>query len=82
MGSELPNVSVRAGESIVSAVTRIGFSSSNAQARQFIRDGAVYLGDVKITDISTKIEPQYFVQDRRSPLRVGKKRGIATLKSE
>jgi tyrosyl-tRNA synthetase len=82
MGSELPNVSVRAGESIVSAVTRIGFSSSNAQARQFVRDGAVYLGDVKITDISTKIEPKYFGQDRRSPLRVGKKRGIATLKSE
>jgi tyrosyl-tRNA synthetase len=82
MGSELPNVSVRTGESIVSAVTRIGFSSSNAQARQFVRDGAVYLGDVKVTDISTKIEPRYFGQDRRSPIRVGKKRGIATLKSE
>jgi tyrosyl-tRNA synthetase len=82
MGSELPNVSVRTGESIVSAVTRICFSSSNAQARQFVRDGAVYLGDVKVTDISTKIEPRYFGQDRRSPIRVGKKRGIATLKSE
>jgi tyrosyl-tRNA synthetase len=82
MGSELPTVTVRPGESIVSAVTRIGFSSSNAQARQFVRDGAVYLGDVKITDISTKIDPQYFEQDQRSPLRVGKKRGIATLKSE
>ncbi|HXX52123.1 MAG TPA: tyrosine--tRNA ligase [Xanthobacteraceae bacterium] len=82
MGSELPSVSVKTGESIVNAVTRIGFSSSNAQARQFVRDGAVYLGDVKITDISTKIEPQYFGQDRRAALRVGKKRGIATLKSE
>jgi tyrosyl-tRNA synthetase len=82
MGSELPTVNVRAGESIVSAVTRIGFSSSNAQARQFVRDGAVYLGDVRITDISTKVGPEYFGQDRRSPLRVGKKRGIATLESE
>src|SRR5215472_7036614 len=82
MGTELPTVAVRIGESIVSAVTRIGFSSSNAQARQFVRDGAVYLGDVKITDISTKIDQQYFGQDRRSPIRVGKKRGIATLKSE
>jgi tyrosyl-tRNA synthetase len=81
MGTELPTVAVRTGESIVSAVTRIGFSSSNAQARQFVRDGAVYLGDVKITDISTKIDQQYFGQDRRSPIRVGKKRGIATLKS-
>src|SRR5262244_3493357 len=41
MGTELPTVAVRTGESIVSAVTRIGFSSSNAQARQFVRDGAV-----------------------------------------
>jgi tyrosyl-tRNA synthetase len=82
MGSDLPTVSVKIGESVVSAVTRIGFSSSNAQARQFVRDGAVYLGDEKITDISTKIDTKYFGQDDRSALRVGKKRGIATLKSE
>ena len=82
LGTDLPTLSVGYGESVVSAVTRIGFSSSNAQARQFVRDGAVYLGDVKITDISTKIGPQYFGADGRSPLRVGKKRGIATLKSE
>jgi tyrosyl-tRNA synthetase len=82
LGTDLPTLSVGYGESVVSAVTRIGFSSSNAQARQFVRDGAVYLGDVKITDISTKIGPQYFGADGHSPLRVGKKRGIATLKSE
>src|SRR5215469_16801642 len=82
VGATLPTLSVNYGESVVSAVTRIGFSSSNAQARQFVRDGAVYLGDVKITDISTKIGPEYFGPDRRSALRVGKKRGIATLKSE
>jgi tyrosyl-tRNA synthetase len=82
MGSDLPTVSVKIGESVVSAVTRIGFSSSNAQARQFVRDGAVYLGDEKITDISTKIDTKYFGSDDRSMLRIGKKRGIATLKSE
>ena len=82
MGSDLPTVSVKIGESVVTAVTRIGFSSSNAQARQFVRDGAVYLGDEKITDISTKIDTKYFGPDDRSAIRVGKKRGIATLKSE
>ncbi len=82
LGSDLPTLSVSNGESVVNAVTRIGFSSSNAQARQFVRDGAVYLGDKKITDISTKIGPEYFGPDNRSALRVGKKRGIATLKSE
>jgi tyrosyl-tRNA synthetase len=82
LGTELPKVSVQNGESVVGVITRIGFSSSNAQARQFVKDGAVYLGDVKITDISTKIDVKYFGSDGRSPLRVGKKRGIATLKSE
>jgi len=82
MGSELPTLPVGTGESVVSAVTRIGFSSSNAQARQFVRDGAVYLGDVKITDIGYKIGPQDFGPDGRALLRLGKKRGILTLKSE
>jgi len=70
------------GESILSANTRIGFSSSNAQARQFVWDGAVYLGDVKITNIGYKIGPNDFGPDGRALLRLGKKRGILTLKSE
>jgi tyrosyl-tRNA synthetase len=82
LGAALPTTAVKNGESVVSVVTRIGFSSSNTQARQFVKDGAVYLGDVKITDISTKIAPQYFGQDGRSLLQVGKKRGIATLESD
>jgi tyrosyl-tRNA synthetase len=82
IGSELPTLSVRAGESILSANTQIGFSSSNAQARQFVRDGAVYLGDVKITDIGYKIGPKDFGADGRALLRLGKKRGILTLKLE
>ena len=82
IGSELPTLSVRTGESILSANTQIGFSSSNAQARQFVRDGAVYLGDVKITDISYKLGPRDFGPDGRALLRLGKKRGILTLKSE
>src|SRR6516162_1608167 len=82
LGAALPTTAVKNGESVVSVVTRIGFSSSNAQARQFVKDGAVYLGDVKITDISTKIAPQYFGQDGRSLLQVGKKRGIAMLESK
>jgi len=81
IGSELPTLPVSMGESILSANTRIGFSSSNAQARQFVRDGAVYLGDVKITDIGYKIGPNDFGPDGRALLRLGKKRGILTLKS-
>jgi tyrosyl-tRNA synthetase len=82
IGSELPTLAVSAGESILSANTQIGFSSSNAQARQFVKDGAVYLGDVKVTDIGYKIGPKDFGPDGRVLLRLGKKRGILTLKSE
>ena len=82
IGSELPTLPVSAGESILSANTQIGFSSSNAQARQFVRDGAVYLGDVKITDVGYKLGPKDFGPDGRVLLRLGKKRGILTLKSE
>ena len=82
IGSELPTLPVSMGESILSANTQIGFSSSNAQARQFVWDGAVYLGDVKITNIGYKIGPNDFGPDGRALLRLGKKRGILTLKSE
>ena len=47
-----------------------------------LTDGAVYLGDLKVTDIGYKIGPKDFGPDGRALLRLGKKRGILTLKSE
>jgi tyrosyl-tRNA synthetase len=83
MGADLPTLAVKVGESILSANTQIGFTSSNAQARQFVKDGAIYVGDLKITDIGYKLRPEDFGPDGRVLLRTGsKKRGILTLKSE
>jgi tyrosyl-tRNA synthetase len=83
LGVNLPTLSVKVGDSLVSTNTRIGFSSSNAQSRGFITSGAVYVGDQKITDISYKLRAEDFGPDGRAPLRLGnKKRGILTLKSE
>jgi tyrosyl-tRNA synthetase len=83
MGKDLPSLTVTVGHSILSANTQIGFTTSNAHARQLITDGVVYVGDKKITDIAYKLGPQDFGPDGRVLLRLGtKKRGILTLKSE
>jgi tyrosyl-tRNA synthetase len=83
MGADLPSIYVNIGDSILSTNTNIGFSSSNAIARQFVKDGAVYLGDRKISDISYKLREEDFGPDRRALLKLGnKKRGILKLKSE
>jgi tyrosyl-tRNA synthetase len=83
IGTELPMLFVKVGDSILTANTAIGFTSSNAQARQLIRDGVIYIGDQQVRDISYRLRPQDFGPDGRTVLRLGnKKRGILTLKSE
>ncbi len=82
-GEDLPVLFVRIGDGILNANTQIGFSSSNAQARQYVKDGAIYLGDRLITDPNYRFNPQDFDHDGRVLLSTGKKkRGILTLKSE
>jgi tyrosyl-tRNA synthetase len=79
MGDNLPAIDAKVGDGILAASTKIGFTSSNSQARQFIKDGAVYLGDEKITDPNYRFREQDFDKDGRALLRVGaKKRGILT----
>ena len=83
MGEALPTLSVKVGDGILAANTNIGFTTSNTQARQLVNDGAVYLGDRKITDPGYKFGPNDFDANRRALLRVGaKRRGILTLESE
>jgi len=82
-GEDLPMLTVRIGDGILSANTQLGFSSSNAQARQYVRDGAVYLGDRRITDPDYRLSVGDFDDEGRTLLRTGKKkRGILTLGSE
>jgi len=83
MGEGLPTVQVAIGYGILNVNTQLGFTSSNAQARQFIKDGAIYLGEKRITDPSYKLQPDDFDKEGRALLRTGqKKRAILTLKSE
>jgi tyrosyl-tRNA synthetase len=83
MGEGLPTLPVTIGYGILNANTQLGFTSSNAQARQFIKDGAIYIGEKRITDPGYKLESTDFDKDGRALLRTGsKKRAILTLKSE
>jgi tyrosyl-tRNA synthetase len=82
LGANLPILYVKVGDSIVSANTQMGFTTSNALSRGFIKGGAVYVGDQRITDISYKLRAEDFGPDGRALLRLGKKRGILTRKSE
>jgi tyrosyl-tRNA synthetase len=83
MGEGLPTIPVTIGYGILNVNTQLGFTTSNAQARQFIKDGAIYLGDKRITNPGYKLEPADFDKDGRVLLRTGpKKRAILTLKSE
>jgi tyrosyl-tRNA synthetase len=82
-GEGLPTLAVRIGEGILAANTQLGFTSSNTQARQFVKDGAIHLGSKRITDPNYKISAEDFDADGRVLLRTGsKKRAVLTLKAD
>ena len=83
MGADLPTLMVKIGDGILEANTKFGFTSSNSQARQQVTQGAVYLGETKITDPGYRLKPQDFDENGRALLKFGnKKRGILTIKPE
>lgn len=82
-GTDLPVLIVSVGDSLPAANTQLGFSSSNAQARQYIKDGAINLGGRIVTDPQYRLRREDFDDDGRVLLSTGKrKRGILTLGSE
>jgi tyrosyl-tRNA synthetase len=82
-GADLKKLTVRIGDSLPAANTQLGFSSSNAQARQFIQNGAVYLGERRITDPHYRFTPSDFDENGQVLLSTGKRhKGIITLASE
>jgi tyrosyl-tRNA synthetase len=79
---ELTRAQIDAGFGVLTANTQLGFTSSNSQARQLVKDGAVHLGAKQITDPSYKITINDF-EDGRVLLKTGaKKRAILTVKPE
>ena len=79
MGENLPTLEVNVGDGILTTSTKLGFTTSNSQARQLVKDGAVYVGDKKITDPNYRLQSGDFGGNGRAMLRVGaKKRAILT----
>jgi tyrosyl-tRNA synthetase len=79
MGDNLPTVAVIIGDGVLATSTKLGFTTSNSQARQLVKDGAVYLGEKKIADPNYRLQAEDFDQNGRVMLRMGaKKRAILT----
>jgi tyrosyl-tRNA synthetase len=79
MGDNLPTVAVTVGDGVLATSTKLGFTTSNSQARQLVKDGAVYLGEKKISDPNYRLQSEDFDQNGRVMLRMGaKKRAILT----
>ena len=69
-GDDLPTLSVGEGVSIAHALTQLGFSASNKEARRKIAEGAVRLNDEAVSDPALTVE----VGDEPVKLSLGKKR--------
>jgi len=79
MGANLPTLAVAIGDGVLATSTKLGFTSSNSQARRLVKDGAVHVGEKKIVDPNYRLQEEDFDDNGRAMLRVGaKKRAILT----
>ena len=69
-GEDLPTLSVGEGVSLAHALTQLGFTPSNKEARRKISEGAVRLNDESVSDTGLVVE----VVDEPIKLSLGKKR--------
>jgi len=82
MGANLPTLAVTIGDGVLATSTKLGFTTSNSQARQLVKDGAVHVGDKKIVDPNYRLQKEDFDDNGRAMLRVGaKKHAILTCAS-
>jgi tyrosyl-tRNA synthetase len=69
-GDDLPTLSLGEGMTVAQALTAIGFTPSNKEAKRKIAEGAVRLDDVAVSDPGLMLTPG----DEPSKLSLGKKR--------
>jgi len=76
IGEDLPTLSLGEGMNVAHALTALGFTSSNKEAKRKIAEGAVRLDDVTVND------PALLLTARDEPLKLslGKKRHALLLK--
>jgi tyrosyl-tRNA synthetase len=69
-GEDLPTLSLGEGMNIAHALTALGFTTSNKEAKRKISEGAVRLDDVAVSDSALILKPR----DEPLKLSLGKKR--------
>jgi len=69
-GEDLPTLSLGEGMNITHALTALGFTPSNKEAKRKIAEGAVRLDDVAVNDAAMIVTPH----DQPLKLSLGKKR--------
>ena len=73
----LPQTKVSADEAngmeMITALNKVGFATSNGEARRLIRGGGARLNDVQINDESKTLSPNDFI-DGKAKISAGKKR--------
>lgn len=72
LAQEAPNAGIQLGLPVVDALIAANLASSKREARQFIEDGAVSLGDEKVTDVARVLEESDF-QNNLAILKRGKR---------
>jgi len=75
-GGDLPTLSVGSGINIIHALTALGFTPSNKEAKRKIAEGAVRLDDVTVNDPGLILVPN----DEPMKLSLGKKRHALLVK--
>jgi tyrosyl-tRNA synthetase len=63
LAQEAPNAGIQLGLPVVDALIAANLASSKREARQFIEDGAVSLGDEKVTDVARVLQESDFQND-------------------
>jgi tyrosyl-tRNA synthetase len=73
----LPQTEVSADEAngmeMITALNKVGFATSNGEARRLIRGGGARLNDAQINDVSKTLSPDDFI-DGKAKISAGKKR--------
>lgn len=72
LAQEAPNAGIQLGLPVVDALIAANLAASKREARQFIEDGAISLGDEKVTDVARVLQESDF-QNNLAILKRGKR---------
>jgi len=70
---EVPNINAEGELGLIDALTKLGLASSNREAREFIKNGAVSLNGEKVSDMALVLTKDLAIEGKYIIIRRGKK---------